>query len=269
MAWLSRRWIQRSISTRSAQLKLFNSRTILPMMAIPSYPEITFLGMEMQMEIMRSTWLRSEHCSKMTSKLTTSPCGPASILEAVGCTPAHEGAINGSYGACVDRGTNDKRKQLIDETPIDKTSYLVRFNIDLNGLSMSEGERFRFAQVKMGAERPFVVVLRYLGGQHEIMLKTLLDDLSKPSTSWYPLSAGPHTIEVDWGAAGAPSSNDGYTDLYIDDVLQEALSYLDNDTVFIDTLKLGFTSRLGGKSISGVFYIDDVATSQFGHIGLP
>ena len=105
-------------------------------------------------------------------------------------TVCPEAALSGSYGACIDRGTNDKRKQLIDETPVDQTSYLVRFNIDLNGLSMSEGERFRFAQVKMGAERPFVVVLRYLGGQNEIMLKTLLDDLSKPSTGWYPLTAG-------------------------------------------------------------------------------
>ena len=77
--------------------------------------------------------------------------------------PCTEAAINGTWGACVDRGT-DKRKQLIDETPVDQTTYNVRFNIDMNSLSMAEGARFRFVQVKMGAERPFFIVIKYETG---------------------------------------------------------------------------------------------------------
>jgi hypothetical protein len=73
--------------------------------------------------------------------------------------PCASGAINGSWGACLERGDNDRRKQLIDETPVYQTSFATRFNFDINGLSMLEGERFRFMQVKMGAERPFFIVL--------------------------------------------------------------------------------------------------------------
>jgi hypothetical protein len=57
--------------------------------------------------------------------------------------------------------------------------------------------------------------------------------------------------------------------MYLDDVLLETLGNLDNDTLFIENFKVGFTSKLIGKSISGVFYVDDVATSNSGHIGLP
>jgi hypothetical protein len=57
--------------------------------------------------------------------------------------------------------------------------------------------------------------------------------------------------------------------VYIDDVLQEALTGLDTDTWVVGSFRMGFTSRLAGKSISGTFYIDDVATSNSGHIGLP
>lgn len=180
-----------------------------------------------------------------------------------------EAAINGDWGACVASGDNDKRKQLTDETPVYQTTFSTRFNLDVNSLAMGEGERFRVMQVKMGEERPFFIVLKYESGQYLIQLNTKLDDLSKVKTDWIPITDASHTIEVDWQAASGDGANDGYAELYVDDVLQEALTGLDNDTIYIDKFKLGFTSKLTGKVISGVFYIDDVATSNNGYIGPP
>jgi hypothetical protein len=183
--------------------------------------------------------------------------------------PDPAGAMRGSWGACVERGDNDRRKQLIDETPVYQTTFAARFNFDINSLSMAAGERFRFMQVKMGAERPFFIVLKYDSGQYWIQLNTLRDDLTKTKTGWYLLTDAPHTIEVDWQAASGPGANDGFAQLYLDDVYLEGLTGLDNDTIFIENFKIGFTSRLVGKSISGIFLVDDVATSNTGHIGLP
>ena len=105
--------------------------------------------------------------------------------------PCTDAAINGIWGACVDRGT-DKRKQLIDETPVYQIAYNVRFNINMNSLAMVENERFRFVQVKMGPERPFFIVVKYEAGEYLIQLNTLRDDLTKAKTGWYPLSDAPH-----------------------------------------------------------------------------
>ena len=182
--------------------------------------------------------------------------------------PCPAAAINGTWGACVDRGT-DKRKQLIDETPINQVKYNVRFNIDLNSLSMTEGTRFRFVQVKMGAERPFFIVTKYQGGQYLLQLNTLLDDFTKVKTGWYLLSDAPHTLEITWSAATGPDHNNGSVVLYLDDLPLEVLGDLDNDTIYVDSFKIGFTSRLDGKPISGFFYLDDIATANDGHIGLP
>jgi hypothetical protein len=124
-------------------------------------------------------------------------------------------------------------------------------------------------QVKMGAERPFYLVMKYDGGQYWIQLATLLDDRTKIKTGWYLLTDAPHAIEVGWGAASASGTNDGFAELYLDDVLMESLTNLDNDSIFIENFKIGFTSRLVGKNISGVMYVDDVATSNIGHLGLP
>ena len=182
--------------------------------------------------------------------------------------PCMDASINGIWGACVDRGT-DKRKQLIDETPVNQTAYNVRFNIDINSLSMAAGSRFRFVQVKMGADRPFFIVLKYQGGQYLIQLNTLVDDLTKVKTGWYPLSNTPHTLEINFVAATGVGNNDGSAALYLDDALLETLAALDNDTIFVDTFKIGFTSRLDGKPISGIFYLDDIATSNSAYIGPP
>ena len=166
--------------------------------------------------------------------------------------PCPDAAINGTWGACVDRGT-DKRKQLIDETPVDQTAFNVRFNIDPNALSMADGTRFRFIQTKMGENRPFFIVMKFDGGQYQIQLNTLRDDLTKAKTGWYTLSDAPHTLEVSWQAASAADANDGRAALYIDGLRVEQLQNLDNDSILIDTFKIGFTSRLDGKVISGIF----------------
>ena len=146
---------------------------------------------------------------------------------------------------------------------------MVRFNLDINSLWMAEGTRFRFVQVKMGAERPFFIVLKKLGGQYLIQLNALIDDRTKLKTAWYPLSNAPHTIEVDWHAATGAGNNDGNAALYLDDALLAMLMSLDNDTIYVDTFKIGFTSRLDGKPISGIFYLDDIATSNSAYIGIP
>ena len=97
--------------------------------------------------------------------------------------------MNGDHGACFYRPPgNDKRRQLIDETPVMQDEFSVRFNIDVSDLSMTEGERFRFMQTKMGADRPFFIVMKYQGGQYLIQLNTLLDDLTKVKTVWFALS---------------------------------------------------------------------------------
>ena len=72
-----------------------------------------------------------------------------------------------------------------------------------------------------------------------------------------------------WSAASAPGANDGRAAFYLDGLMLESLLALDNDEIFVDTFKIGFTSRLDGKPISGIFYLDDIATSNAGYIGLP
>ena len=64
--------------------------------------------------------------------------------------PCAQAAMNGTYGACVERGDNDKRKQLIDDTPAYETAFNARFNFDINSLSMTTGETLPLHAVQNG-----------------------------------------------------------------------------------------------------------------------
>jgi hypothetical protein len=134
---------------------------------------------------------------------------------------------------------------------------------------MGEGERFRFMQIKMDGERPGFIVLKHEGGKYYIQLNVKENDLTKTKTGWYLLTNEPHLIEVSWQAASAPGANDGYALLYIDELLQESLLGLDTDELYISDFRMGFTSRLVGKSITGIFYLEDVGTSISGYLGAP
>jgi surface protein len=184
-------------------------------------------------------------------------------------TVCAEAAMNGSWGACVDRGTNDNRKVLIDDTPVDQTSFSVRFNMDINSFSMPEGTRFRFLEAKQGLPRAFFLVLRRMNGQYQIQFNLLVDGQIKSKSAWYALSDTPHTLEIDWQAASADGANDGYIQLYMDGALLEEMTALDNDTHIVSSLRIGFIGRLDGSPVSGIWYVDDVTTGNNGYLGLP
>jgi hypothetical protein len=180
-----------------------------------------------------------------------------------------QAAMSGTYGACIRRGTNDYRKQLVDNSPKKETSLSVRFNFDIHSISMGVNDPLHILKLKKLKEVPAHVVVKHNGSQYFIRLITKLDDLTKVKSSWIPLSDEPHTIEVDWQAASVPGANDGFAELYIDGVLKEALTGLDNDTLHITHYGIGITNLTDGLSFSGKFFIDDVGTSNLGYIGLP
>jgi subtilisin-like proprotein convertase family protein len=179
------------------------------------------------------------------------------------------GAMNGtSQGLCVSVTTN-KRKQVWDDTPSDETHYRARFYFDPNGLSMGNNEKIRIAQSRTGSDliRPFSVQIRRYSGQYQLRLRAQSDLYVYTDTAWYTITNDVHVIEVDWQASSGPGADDGTLTFYLDGVLKQTLSGIDSDTQVVNTLKMGFTSRLEGKNISGTFYIDEFVSDSDAYIG--
>ena len=88
------------------------------------------------------------------------------------------------------------------------------------------------------------------------------------STGDYAISDAAHFVEVDWAAATSAGANDGYLSLWLDGVLQETKSSIDNDTLRVEQARLGATGSLEA-GIAGTEYFDAFESRRETHIGPP
>ena len=62
------------------------------------------------------------------------------------------------------------------------------------------------------------------------------------------ITAGPHRLEFDWLRASGPDANDGQFRLWVDDVLVDTLTGLDNSVSTVDFVRLGaLTVKIGAS----------------------
>ncbi len=174
-------------------------------------------------------------------------------------------ALDGTYGACLP-STNDKRKQMIDLVPADEKFYYASFLLDPNSVNISgASDRIRIFTARNDATFPFIVLLRDTGSAYSVRLRVSNDDGSYVDTAFYAMTDELHIIGVEWKADTSPGAGDGYGALYIDGVLKEMQSGVDNDTLRVDKVLLGITSRMDGMVFTGTMYMDKFYSDNNGY----
>ncbi|MEA3439300.1 MAG: hypothetical protein U9R58_03370, partial [Chloroflexota bacterium] len=117
-----------------------------------------------------------------------------------------------------------------------------------------------------GAISPVVrVELRYSGGNYQIRAQVRKDFLFV-NTSYYTISDVEHYIEFDWKASTSPGANNGELTLWIDGVQKEQLTNIDNDTLYIDRVRLGAVTEVD-TGTRGTYYFDAFESRSDGYIG--
>ncbi len=176
--------------------------------------------------------------------------GSGNMTVGAGC------ALEGSFGLCLP-STNDKRKQMIDQVPADEKFYYGQFMLDPNGITIGgDSDRVRIFTGRNDATFPFIVLLRYNAGAYQIRLRVQNDAANYTDSSWFTITDAVHTIQVEWKADTSDGAGDGYGALYIDGVFQQRLGGVDNDTLRVDKILLGITSRMDGMVFTGTMYMD-------------
>lgn len=179
-----------------------------------------------------------------------------------------DAALHGSYGAkLVIDDTNSIYVQ--DNTPSGESRYRLRFYIDINSLSMGEGDEFRVftGQDEGWGGSPYtidglIINLKYTSSTYKIYVSAANDSLTLNSSSEYTVTDDVHYIETDWSASSAPGEDDGFISLYIDGALKETVSGVDNDSWGIDIALLGAQGL--DADTSGTLYLDDFASNNDG-----
>ncbi len=179
-----------------------------------------------------------------------------------------EAALSGAYGLQIEI-TNTRPRYVRDDTPADLSRYYARFLLAPNTLSMATDETLEvfLATVKNAKIVLLQVQLGYEGGDYIVRGQVQQDDGSWLSTGWTMISSAPHAISIEWAAASSSGANDGHFDFFVDDVLVEALTGLDNDQNLIVQAYLGAPDNIGAGT-SGMFFIDNFESRPQAPAGL-
>lgn len=141
--------------------------------------------------------------------------------------------------------------------------FRVRFYVDPNTLTMGATDEFILAQIRRisPANDTIIIKLKKSGGVYNIF-STVATDTTTLTTSLFSITDNPHYIEANWAASTSADSNNGYFQLYIDDVLKYNAQNIDNDTWSIGEVRFGVNGLPAGTS--GPVYLDQYYSNNTG-----
>ncbi len=111
------------------------------------------------------------------------------------------------------------------------------------------------------------IVFRKYNTSYQIRGQLRDDATVYTSTSWFTITDAPHAIEIDWQAATAVGANNGSLSLWIDGVLKQTKSAIDNDTRRVDEARLGPLAAID-TGTRGTLYFDHFESRRSEYIGL-
>jgi hypothetical protein len=177
-------------------------------------------------------------------------------------------ALVGSFGlqAVVD---DNNSIYVRDISPDLETRYRARFYFDPNSIVMANNNAHNIFTGRHLNADIFRVELLYTAGAYHLNLQ-VRDDQDPVgtfhTTANYLLSDNSHLVEIDWQAATAPGSNNGYMTLWLDQLQVLTIASLDMDTRRVDEVRLGAVSGID-TGTRGQYYFDAFESRRQTYIG--
>ncbi|HRJ57207.1 MAG TPA: hypothetical protein PLV64_13040 [Anaerolineales bacterium] len=158
----------------------------------------------------------------------------------------------------------------VDLSPAEDSHYRARFYFDPNSIAMGNNTAHYILDGynAYGNWMIFRLELLYENGQYKLRPRVMNDDWTGVIGSKYPISDDWHVVEIEWKRASAPSANDGFFSLWIDETLVETISNVDNDERrnTLDEVRLGATGGIDSTT-SGSMYFDGFVSRRESYIG--
>jgi hypothetical protein len=173
-------------------------------------------------------------------------------------TASMAAALAGSWGAQANLATANGSAASGSLTgPAAETELTFEMLFDPNGVTGAGTLRELVIAQFNGASGDRARLIFRISADNTYIIRSdaKLDGGTRTNTSLFNLTDAVHTIRMVWKASSG--ADDGFLYLYLDDVLLEALTGLDNDTLAVDTVLAG---ALGAPAtdLTGTFYFDDV-----------
>ncbi len=165
----------------------------------------------------------------------------------------------GSYGMNVAFTSNTQAYGKVLFTSPNQVSAFLSFWFDPNGVTVeNNGEVINIAWLLDGAVGIWGKIRYYkVGGVMKLQMSYKKDDLTYGVGSALTISDDYHEVALYIAASTGPGNNDGIMKSWIDGVIQDDISNIDNDTADFDWCALG-TLLATDTSPSGAYFIDHI-----------
>ncbi|MEM9292451.1 MAG: hypothetical protein AAGD01_12285 [Acidobacteriota bacterium] len=166
-------------------------------------------------------------------------------------------ALEGSFGMEITFDGDTQRAYVEDGTPTTETHYNAKFRFDPNSITMEANKRHKIFQGNRETPstiRLMTVIYRKNDPDNFILVKSKDDNDVFQKTAWISVPDGPILVEIDWRAATGVGANNGEMRLWVDGVLQDTVSGIDNDEMHIDYVRMGAVGNINTTTIGTQFF---------------
>ena len=175
-------------------------------------------------------------------------------------------ALGGAFGLQAEIDDNHSL-YVVDTTPANESAYAARFYFDPNSIAMASGNaHLLFKALDAASRSVHQIELRSYQGDYQIRTQALSDSGSATSTSWFRLHDDVHAIETIWRASSADGASDGSLTLRLDGELAASLAGLDNDTLRVESVRLGAVAGIDSGT-RGSYFFDAFGSTAGAAIG--
>lgn len=174
----------------------------------------------------------------------------------------------GSYG--MQALINDTNTIYVgDSTPDSEKHYTARFYFNPNSVLIPQGETFHISVGNNGIDgvEVYRVSVSNFGGLYWISAQIQDDSNNWINGEYIYIIDAWQSVEIEWQAASASGTIDGYLNLWINDVLVDTIANIDNDTDVLTDVYLGAVDSVDAGT-NGTIYFDAFESRIGTHIGL-
>jgi hypothetical protein len=152
-------------------------------------------------------------------------------------------------------------------TPTNTTGKIeVRIHVDPNSLNMADlSNCFLVYGNTDDWALPYGILLDYTSGSYNIYAVTCRDSGGTTGTSKYNITDEPHCVEIRVLRATDSTSSDGSITLWIDEILKETVSNIDNYDSFDNLYYVATGYGYNYGTVSGIYYVDEIVIRDDGY----
>jgi FtsP/CotA-like multicopper oxidase with cupredoxin domain len=161
-------------------------------------------------------------------------------------------ALEGTNGLAVTQPSGGTARYLVDATPNAEQTYHARFRF--SGNTWAGGVTALLQGVSSTNAPVLAVEMRNSGGTYQVRGVLRRSTGTNVTGTWVPLTAGAHTLRVDWAAGNA-----GTLQLSVDGIAKQLLTAA-NATLRVDTARLGAVTV--ASTSHGTAYLDSFESTR-------